>query len=69
MIAKRIKITIGNSYVEIDLEFDDDELEGDDGSPEMIANYAMLSAYDSGDIQVEIIDIDPAELPVNNMIH
>ena len=48
MKAKRIKITIGKSYVEIDLEFEDDEIDHDDGSPEMIANYAMLAAYQIG---------------------
>ena len=69
MKAKRIKITIGKSYVEIDLEFEDAELQDGDESPEMIANYAMLAAYQTGEIGIDIADIDPAELPISNSLH
>jgi len=69
MLTKRIKLIIGKSYVEVDLEFDEIELEEGDDDPEMMASYAMLAAYASGDIEVEITDIDPAELPISNSIH
>ena len=69
MIAKRIKLTIGKSYVEVDLEFDEVELEEGDDDPEMMASYAMLAAYANGEIEVEITDIDPAELPISNTTH
>jgi len=61
MKTKRIKITIGDKYVEIDLAFDDDEI--DDTDEELIAHYGFLGAYAAGEIQIDIQDIDNAEYP------
>ena len=68
MIAKRIKLIIGKSHIEVDLEFDEIELEDGDDDPEMMASYAMLAAYAAGEIEIEITDIDPTELPINNTL-
>lgn len=54
MKTKRIKITIDNEYVEVDLELDDD-IDGTD--EELIAEYAMLVAYSSGALKIDVTDI------------
>ena len=59
MQSKRITIKIGKEYVEVDLDFDDEEIEECDDK--MMASYAMLEAYVAGNIEVTIKDIDPTE--------
>lgn len=59
MQSKSITIKIGKEYVEVELAFDDEEIEELD--EEMMASYAMLAAYVAGDIEVTIKDIDPTE--------
>jgi len=59
MQSKSITIKIGKEYVEVKLNFDDEEIEECD--EEMMASYAMLAAYAAGDIEVIIKDIDPTE--------
>lgn len=59
MEVKRITIKMGNEQVEVDLKFDEVELEECD--EEMMASYAMLAAYAVGEIEVTIKDVDPTE--------
>jgi len=55
--TKKIKIIIGDQYVEVTIEFDEDEIDGE----ELIAGNAFYTAYALGLIKVEIEDIDNEE--------
>ncbi len=59
MKRKKIRILIGNQYVDVTFDFDDDEIDGE--CEEMMAGYAFFTAYVAGDIKVEIEDIDNEE--------
>jgi hypothetical protein len=59
MPFKRTIITIGNQSVAVDQEFTDDECQEMD--PDMVANYALTTAYFGGLIAVETEDITALE--------
>ncbi len=59
MKTKKIRILIGDQYVDVTFDFDDDEIDGE--SEEMMAGYAFFTAYADGKIKVEIEDIDNEE--------
>ncbi len=61
MRAKRMRLTIGKSYVDVDIQFEDDELNGMDD--ETLSECAMMAAFDAGALEVEITDIDCVDIP------
>ena len=67
MPIKRVKLTIGKSYVELDIMFDDEDIK--DMDYDAMVNYAMDEAFYRGDLKVEIQDTEGAELPISNTKH
>lgn len=67
MPIKRVKLTIGKSYVELDIMFDDADIESMDY--DAMVNYAMDEAFWKGELKVEIQDTEGAELPISNTKH
>jgi len=61
MKTKKVRISIGNEYIDITTQFDEDKI-SDDG---LIAGDAFFTAYEKGLIKIVIQDVDNEEHPVN----
>lgn len=57
MKTKKVRISIGDQYIDVTIDFNEDEIDED----EFIAGYAFYSAYVTGAITVKIQDIDNEE--------
>lgn len=62
MKRKKVRISIGKEYVDITIQFDEDEI----SDPGLVAGHAFFTAYEKGLIKIEIQDVDNEEQPDNS---